>query len=596
MESHIFISYSRVDEADVRDLYNHLVNKGVDCWLDVERIPSGSDWDNQLQKAIEDCSHFIVICTPSSMSSKNVLAEWQYAFDLKKSIHPIIMEPCEIPFRLRIYQHIDVTKLGLEEAVHKLVQSLPQSEYKTAEFDIGLETGISKVKALVARSVQNWRAFGLLLDQSAFHYIDSLRDDLDDLDVSTIEFLYLSVRKLKNQNTPNTLNYWAARVKQHSAACDSVENIIIDEISETTLNDSQAELEVFASLRLVAKLAQIINLTDDHLQISLLLDAAIRLLTKARIPFDDLTVLEDALYRKFQEQPNQIFARALGWLESPKMLNTIKVELARSQPGNLGEIDRLHLVCLANMQNPEAVSILEQFTPNDFCFIPAEWFLMGSKNEGIYFAPPEHEVFVPSFWLRKIPVTETEFKTGRLFSSQEVMRDFPAHNISWTSAMRWTNKVAQEMNLPLTLPTEAMWEKAASWDPNQKRKQAYPWGDERDFRRCNTIEGNRRVLTPVGTFSPDGDSPYGVSDMVGNVWEWTSSPMRPYPYQPRIEREPKVGEKQIMRGPLGEMRVMRGSSMDAHRGLHPGSVTRISFEENYAFSNAGMRVALVVDI
>jgi hypothetical protein len=586
MGDHVFISYSRVDESEVRKLYTILVNKGYDCWLDVERIPSGSDWDSQLQKAIEDCSHIVVICTPSSMSSKNVLAEWQYAFELKKSIHPIIIVPCEIPFRLRIYQNIDATKLGLEKAVHKLIESLPTGEFRTTDYDTNLEKGVSKVRALITRSVQNWHAFGLLLEQSGFSYIDTLKDELTDLDASTVEFLYLSLRKLKHLNTRETLQYWTARVKQHSAAADSVENVIIDGISETSLDELQVELESFASRRLAAKIAQIINVTDDHLQISLLLDTAIRLLTKSQPPLNDFSDLENTLYQKQRIQPNQTFARALEWIESPKILNDVQAQLAHSHPKSLSEFDRQHLVCLANMQNSEAVSILERFTPSGFSFVPAGWFLMGSNSEQQYLESPEHEVFVPSFWLRKIPVTETEFEACHLFAVEEVMTDFPAHNISWTSAINWINKVAQGIKLPLALPTEAMWEKAASWDPNQKRKQLYPWGDERDYTRCNTVESNRNAFTPVGAFSPNGDSPYGISDMVGNVWEWTSTPMRPYPYQPRIERELRSGE----------MRIMRGPSMDARRGLRPGSATRISFEENYSFSNAGLRVAIVVDI
>jgi hypothetical protein len=83
--------------------------------------------------AIESCTNFIVVCTPTSMASRNVQAEWQYAFELRKALHPIVLEPCEVPFRLRIVQHIDAPKLGYAQAVRELVavppaQSAPETE------------------------------------------------------------------------------------------------------------------------------------------------------------------------------------------------------------------------------------------------------------------------------------------------------------------------------------------------------------------------------------------------------------------------------------------------------------------------------------
>ena len=62
------------------------------------------------------------------------------------------------------------------------------------------------------------------------------------------------------------------------------------------------------------------------------------------------------------------------------------------------------------------------------------------------------------------------------------------------------------------------WEKAARGIDGR----AYPWGCW-ELDRCNTYEAGIGATTPVGAYSPVGDSPYGCVDMAGNVWEWTAT-------------------------------------------------------------------------
>ena len=102
------------------------------------------------------------------------------------------------------------------------------------------------------------------------------------------------------------------------------------------------------------------------------------------------------------------------------------------------------------------------------------------------------------------------------------------------------------------LPSEAEWEKAASWagdrsqeasdkeavagDGQQAPKLEYPWGDW-DPQRANTAEQGLRHTTPVGKSCETGASPYGACDMAGNVWEWCSTLHRPLPYAADDGRE-----------------------------------------------------------
>jgi hypothetical protein len=95
-------------------------------------------------------------------------------------------------------------------------------------------------------------------------------------------------------------------------------------------------------------------------------------------------------------------------------------------------------------------------------------------------------------------------------------------HVSWFEAdayARWAGK---------RLPTEAEWEKAASWDPSTGTKRLYPWGDDPpDGARANLDQLAFRP-TEVGAY-PAGASAYGSLGMIGDVWEWTASEFSGYP-------------------------------------------------------------------
>src|SRR4029453_12249831 len=80
------------------------------------------------------------------------------------------------------------------------------------------------------------------------------------------------------------------------------------------------------------------------------------------------------------------------------------------------------------------------------------------------------------------------------------------------------------------LPREAQWGRAARGGDGR----AWPWGDETPTREHATYAG--RDTSPVAR-SPGGASPFGLLDLAGNVWEWTASALRPYPYVAEDGRE-----------------------------------------------------------
>ncbi|HSM59151.1 MAG TPA: ergothioneine biosynthesis protein EgtB, partial [Longimicrobiales bacterium] len=112
------------------------------------------------------------------------------------------------------------------------------------------------------------------------------------------------------------------------------------------------------------------------------------------------------------------------------------------------------------------------------------------------------------------------------------------------------------------LPTEFEWEAAASWDPVSARKLAYPWGDEAPTLLHANLDAKLFEAAPVGSY-PRGVSPIGCWGMIGDVWEWTSTPFNGYPGY-RTFPYPEYSE--VFFG--DEYRVLRGGSW----ATRPGTV------------------------
>jgi formylglycine-generating enzyme required for sulfatase activity len=205
------------------------------------------------------------------------------------------------------------------------------------------------------------------------------------------------------------------------------------------------------------------------------------------------------------------------------------------------------------------------------CDVPAGAFLMGSDPkqdpDAFYDEKPQHSVTLATYQLARFPVTVAEYACfvraghakpqrvelfGRVVDWATQLRrlDHPVVCVSWHDAIAYAAWLAKATGQLWHLPSEAEWEKAARWDPTLRRSRIYPWGDRFDRTRANTSEGGTGTTTPVGSY-PTGASPCGAQDLAGNVWEWTSSLYKPYPYNASDGRE---------RADSTENRVLRGGS------------------------------------
>jgi toxoflavin biosynthesis protein ToxD len=219
-----------------------------------------------------------------------------------------------------------------------------------------------------------------------------------------------------------------------------------------------------------------------------------------------------------------------------------------------------------------------------------DWAKEWSDKQLFRIEQPQHRVYVAAFAISIVPVTNVEYhrfvwETGHRtprywvsFQFPEGQDDQPVVEVSMVDAKAYCAWLNKETGKVYRLPTEAEWEKSARGTDGR----TYPWGTDFDPWRCNTLESGKRGTTPVGTYTPSGDSPFGVRDMAGNVWEWTSSLELPYPYKADDGREDPEGQG---------VRVIRGGAWYYSRKL-ARCAAREGVKPNYVSASVGFRLVL----
>ncbi len=192
--------------------------------------------------------------------------------------------------------------------------------------------------------------------------------------------------------------------------------------------------------------------------------------------------------------------------------------------------------------------------------IPAGTFLMGSDESKDPSAEdnelPQHSVYVSECYIGKFLVTRAEWAAyakanNQTFNLTQKDARLPVSEISWTAAAAFCTWASAQTGRTVQLPTEAAWEKAARGPDGR----IYPWGDVFDAGKANTGEGKVDGPTAVGAYSKaGGDSPYGVADMVGNLWEWCADYYGSGEYAKRTGQAvrdptgPSTGTRRVLRG------------------------------------------------
>lgn len=212
-----------------------------------------------------------------------------------------------------------------------------------------------------------------------------------------------------------------------------------------------------------------------------------------------------------------------------------------------------------------------------YVHVPAGEFTMGEEEEA-------HQVPVNEFWILRTEVTNGQYREcveakeagdpkgceapSNSYWDKETLARWPVTYVDWQQASQYAAWKGGR------LPTEAEWEKACRGID----ARIYPWGDELPTRDLANFNGNEGTVTAVGNYAA-GQSPYGLLDMAGNLWEWTSSQYQDYPYQADDGREEATGDA---------AHTLRGGAFNRNES-NVRCAIRYTYNPTYSFDLVGFR-------
>jgi formylglycine-generating enzyme required for sulfatase activity len=214
-----------------------------------------------------------------------------------------------------------------------------------------------------------------------------------------------------------------------------------------------------------------------------------------------------------------------------------------------------------------------------YVYVPSGPFTLGSgADDSLAYDDerPQMTVNVGDFWLMRGEVTNGQYKrcvndNGACDADGIYRLDDPLYVNHPVTRVTWQQARAYAAWAGGRLPTEAEWEKACRGTDGR----VYPWGDSAPTASLANFGNNVADTTRVGRYSVQGDSPYGLVDMAGNTWEWTSSQFQPYPYDAADGREDWQARA---------LRTLRGGSLDT-----AADTLRCAYRINGGYGDEGRR-------
>lgn len=476
----LFISYARVDKPLCRQIA-HQLEQAHEVWYD-HRLHAGQNWWKTIQQRLDWCDGLIFLLSPESIASAYCQKELKLAIEAGKDIFPVLIRAgTDIPEDLRRIQYADLSQ-DMEDMVTLLNavtiaerRRLTMPAHSSARLLAAEQPShdITPHEALIqaadALDAENYDAAVYVLKQAMAQYPTGrvarlLQNMLVDAENALEYQVYL--RTAAREYAP--ILELVKRKATRALGCQEFQRFVRDfpdydpDAIGALCNEQQAAV---VSASEPASIAEIVN--SRHRQ---------------QATTTDLPGILPGPFRWIDIPAGTVRLRPVNWTDS------------KTKKGYLNR---------ARTMKVEAFTIAKYLVTN----AQFERFIEAGGYE-------QRRFWTASGWHKR---TEKNWKEPCYWPNAELSdSDHPVMSVSWYEALAFCAWLSEVTGERILLPTEQQWQYAAQGDDDR----LYPWGNEWDAARCNTRESGLGQTTAVTQYDGIGDSPFGVVDLAGNVWEW----------------------------------------------------------------------------
>jgi formylglycine-generating enzyme required for sulfatase activity len=545
-------------------------------WQDKDGIPAGKDWWESIVEAIIDCDVMLFMVSRDSVQNINCRAELNYARRRNRPIIPVVLENEFIYNPISGKNDIDYWKDIPADITDLRAQFL---FYEGASFMSRLDIALEQIR----QQPQRWRDIPAAMppDPRPLAEDDDLNRDTAALydeacdyalrfEFATAERLFQRLVNANDAVFGEDSYQWILLLRDYA-------QLISLDARDNTRYKVQPQWITYAA--------------QFPLQFTPFFDPK-----GLQARFGAASAPKPVAVQPLTTPPLTLKAPIQTVTADQQRLLDIMLDWQRYDPAKRAEAGRQ----LAEIGDPRPGVGLRPDGLPDFawCEVPGGKAKLGGDKDALN-SLPEQVVDLPTFYIAKYPVTYLQFQSfldaGDGFANSfwwQGLADrqtntgaqrfqhanHPRENVSWYDSMAYCRWVSSKLGYEITLPTEQQWEKAARGTDGR----FFSWGNKYGIGYANVDETkhNQKVgnyylqsTTSVGLY-PQGQSPYEVLDLSGNVWEWTLTDW---------ENNKSIDYSSI------NLRVSRGGSLGSLHGyVHAAS--RFAYSPSNRYQDLGFRV------
>lgn len=460
----IFISYARIDRAHCLQIANML--KPHNIWHD-QRLYAGQHWWKEILRRLDWCEAFVYLISSDSLESEYCRNELEIAQSLGKYIFPIIIEKgLKIPPHLAELQYTDFSEgIGGEE-VAQLLNAIYFAEQESNSIQL----------------------------QSAGTYSTSEIGQFKEGESSLLSRAVTAMEEGQYDRAVFLFNQ--VRARGYKSRFINIDALLKE--AETALNLQIRQREMEQEYQNIVQLIKH-PLTKAH---------GCTAFQAFQQDFPDYD--PENLAGSCEKQPNSGVALHGRTPENsrriPPTLSLSNSQTVQSQPAGSRRLEWSEIPS-------GTVKTVESNNAHVDAFLISKYPITNSQYD-VFLRDPKG--YVDSrWWEYSDAACEWHLKNPKPPAGAFTGENRPRETVNWFDAVAFTRWLGHTLGIPVTLPTLRQRQRAIQGNDDR----IFPWGSKFDKLRSNTRESELRMTTEVDRYE-NGVSPYGVYDLVGNVWEW----------------------------------------------------------------------------